>query len=227
MVNYYDVLGVRRNASADDIKKAYRKLALKVHPDKNPENREAAERKFIEVSKAYEVLSDAKKRDVYDMFSEGGVSGKERRGRGEGGGGKGRGKANGRDGSHFDSEFQLNSPHTDTFSGMDSFTVKLWDDLLDGISGIRQGLHGRRRRGGEGYSVSIVGVSPISGTGFTSFGSQRVGGCSSSSITSLNNSGKGNFKSVITTSKIVNGIKITTKRIVMNGEERVETIINH
>uniref|UniRef100_A0A8C0FYQ9 Uncharacterized protein n=1 Tax=Chelonoidis abingdonii TaxID=106734 RepID=A0A8C0FYQ9_CHEAB len=93
--------------------------------------------------------------------------------------------------------------------GMDSFTVKLWDDLLDGISGIR-----------EGYSVSIAGVSPISGTGFTSFGSQRVGGCSSSSIMSLNNSGKGNFKSVITTSKIVNGIKITTKRIVMNGEER-------
>uniref|UniRef100_A0A8C3SS39 Uncharacterized protein n=1 Tax=Chelydra serpentina TaxID=8475 RepID=A0A8C3SS39_CHESE len=77
------------------------------------------------------------------------------------------------------------------------------------------------------YSVSIAGVSPISGTGFTSFGSQRVGGCSSSSITSLNNSGKGNFKSVITTSKIVNGIKITTKRIVMNGEERVETIIDH
>ncbi|XP_065266076.1 dnaJ homolog subfamily B member 6-like [Emys orbicularis] len=224
MVNYYDILGIQRNASADDIKKAYRKLALKVHPDKNPENREAAERKFIQVSKAYEVLSDAKKRDVYDMSSEGGISGKDRRGRDEGGG---KGREKGRGGSHFDTEFPFNSPHTDVLRGMDSFTVKLWDDLLDGISGIRRGLHGRRSRRGEGYSVSIAGVSPISGTGFTSFGSQRVGGCSSSSITSLNNSGKGNFKSVITTSKIVNGIKITTKRIVMNGEERVDTIIDH
>ncbi|XP_014427586.1 sterile alpha motif domain-containing protein 13 isoform X1 [Pelodiscus sinensis] len=223
MVNYYDILGVQRNASADDIKKAYRKLALKVHPDKNPGNREAAKKKFIEVSKAYEVLSDAKKRDVYDMSSEGIISGKDRRS-----GGKGRGRAKDRDGSYFDSEFLFSTPHTDVFTGMDSFTVKLWDDLLDGMSGIRRGLHGKRRsRGGEGYSVSIAGVSPISGTGFTSFGSQRIGGCSSSSIMSLNNSGKGNFKSVITTSKIVNGIKTTTKRIVMNGEERVETIIEH
>ncbi|XP_032654771.1 sterile alpha motif domain-containing protein 13 isoform X1 [Chelonoidis abingdonii] len=226
MVNYYDILGVQRNASAGDIKKAYRKLALKVHPDKNPENREAAERKFIQVSKAYEILSDAKKRDVYDMSSGGAISEKDRRGRGEGGG-KGRGREKGRGGSHFDSQFPFSNSHTDVLRGMDSFTVKLWDDLLDGISGIRRGLHGRRSRSSEGYSVSIAGVSPISGTGFTSFGSQRVGGCSSSSIMSLNNSGKGNFKSVITTSKIVNGIKITTKRIVMNGEERVDTIIDH
>uniref|UniRef100_A0A8C3SS03 J domain-containing protein n=1 Tax=Chelydra serpentina TaxID=8475 RepID=A0A8C3SS03_CHESE len=142
MVNYYDILGVQRNASADDIKKAYRKLALKVHPDKNPENREAAERKFIEVSKAYEVLSDAKKRGVYDMSSEGDISGKDRRSRGEGGE-KGRGREKE---SHFDSEFPFSSPHTDVLRGMDSFTVKLWDDLLDGISGIRRGLHGKRSR---------------------------------------------------------------------------------
>uniref|UniRef100_A0A5F8GNX1 J domain-containing protein n=1 Tax=Monodelphis domestica TaxID=13616 RepID=A0A5F8GNX1_MONDO len=66
MVNYYKVLGVPRNASPADIKKAYHQLALQVHPDKNPENREAAEKKFKQVAEAYEVLSDARKRDDYD-----------------------------------------------------------------------------------------------------------------------------------------------------------------
>uniref|UniRef100_A0A8B9LTN5 J domain-containing protein n=1 Tax=Astyanax mexicanus TaxID=7994 RepID=A0A8B9LTN5_ASTMX len=56
MVDYYDVLGVSRSASQDDIKKAYRKLALRWHPDKNPDNKEEAERKFKEIAEAYEVL---------------------------------------------------------------------------------------------------------------------------------------------------------------------------
>uniref|UniRef100_A0A8C9QAT7 J domain-containing protein n=1 Tax=Spermophilus dauricus TaxID=99837 RepID=A0A8C9QAT7_SPEDA len=52
MVDYYEVLGVQRHASPEDIKKAYRKLALRWHPDKNPENKEAAERKFKQVAEA-------------------------------------------------------------------------------------------------------------------------------------------------------------------------------
>jgi molecular chaperone DnaJ len=65
--DYYDVLGVSRTSNADEIKKAYRKLALKLHPDKNPGNKEAEE-KFKEASEAYDVLSDPKKRQMYDQF---------------------------------------------------------------------------------------------------------------------------------------------------------------
>jgi curved DNA-binding protein len=66
--DYYQVLGVDKKASADEIKKAYRKLAVKWHPDKNPNNKTAAEEKFKKISEAYAVLSDAKKRQQYDSF---------------------------------------------------------------------------------------------------------------------------------------------------------------
>ncbi|XP_035264862.1 dnaJ homolog subfamily B member 6-like isoform X3 [Anguilla anguilla] len=69
MVDYYHVLGVPRNASSEDIKKAYRKLALQYHPDKNPDSKEEAERKFKEIAEAYEVLSDSSRRDAYDHGS--------------------------------------------------------------------------------------------------------------------------------------------------------------
>ncbi|XP_017052264.1 dnaJ protein homolog 1 [Drosophila ficusphila] len=69
--NFYEILGIGRNASDDEIKKAYRKLALRYHPDKN-KNVQAEER-FKEVAEAYEVLSDKKKRDLYDQFGEEGL----------------------------------------------------------------------------------------------------------------------------------------------------------
>lgn len=65
--DYYDILGVDRKASADEIKKAYRKLAIKYHPDRNPDDKEAEE-KFKEAAEAYEVLSNAEKRQKYDQF---------------------------------------------------------------------------------------------------------------------------------------------------------------
>jgi len=76
----YEVLGVNRDASEDDIKKAYRKLAMKHHPDRNPDSKES-EDKFKEAKLAYEVLSDANKRAQYDQFGHAGMEG--------GGGGQG------------------------------------------------------------------------------------------------------------------------------------------
>lgn len=71
--DFYEVLGIDRNASKDEIKKAYRKLAIKFHPDKNP-NDKSAEEKFKEATEAYEVLGDEKRRSLYDQFGHEGVS---------------------------------------------------------------------------------------------------------------------------------------------------------
>ena len=66
--DYYAILGVSKTATDDELKKAYRKMAKKYHPDANPDNKEEAEKKFKEVNEAYEVLSDPKKRKMYDQF---------------------------------------------------------------------------------------------------------------------------------------------------------------
>ncbi|MEY4864101.1 MAG: molecular chaperone DnaJ [Pseudomonadota bacterium] len=89
--DYYEVLGVARNASDEDIKKAYRKLAMKFHPDRNPDNKDAEE-KFKEAKEAYEMLSDASKREAYDRYGHAGVDpnvGAGAGGAGFGGGGFG------------------------------------------------------------------------------------------------------------------------------------------
>jgi molecular chaperone DnaJ len=73
--DYYEVLGTSRTASVEEIKAAYRKAALKWHPDRNPENKQEAEVKFRESTEAYSVLSDQQKRQVYDTYGHAGLSG--------------------------------------------------------------------------------------------------------------------------------------------------------
>ncbi|XP_027625866.1 dnaJ homolog subfamily B member 6 isoform X3 [Tupaia chinensis] len=216
MVDYYEVLGVQRHASPEDIKKAYRKLALKWHPDKNPENKDEAERKFKQVAEAYEVLSDAKKRDIYDRYGKEGLNG--------GGGG----------GSHFDGPFEYgftfrnpDDVFREFFGGRDPFSFDFFDPFED-FFGNRRGPRGSRSRGTGSFFSAFSGFPSFGSgfssldTGFTSFGTLGHGGLTSFSSTSFGGSGMGNFKSISTSTKIVNGRKITTKRIVENGQERVE-----
>ena len=73
--DYYEVLGVGKNATDEELKKAFRKLAKKYHPDANPDNKEEAEKKFKEVNEAYEILSDKQKRQMYDQFGFDGPQG--------------------------------------------------------------------------------------------------------------------------------------------------------
>ncbi|XP_037657464.1 dnaJ homolog subfamily B member 6-like [Choloepus didactylus] len=217
MVDCYEVLGMQRHASPEDIKKAYRKLALKWHPDKNPENKEEAERKFKQVAEAYEVLSDAKKRDIYDKYGKEGLNG--------GGGG----------GNHFDSPFEFgftfrnpDEVFREFFGGRDPFAFDFFEDPFEEFFGNRRGLHGARNRGTGSFFSSFSGFPSFGGgfpsfdTGFTSFGSLGHGGLTSFSSTSFGGSRMGNFTSISTSTKIVNGRKITTKRITENAQERVE-----
>ena len=98
--DYYEVLGVDKNASEDEIKKAYRKLAIKYHPDKNPDDKNAEE-KFKEAAEAYDVLHDPNKRKQYDQFGFDGPAGMGGFG-GFGGGGFGGGSGGGFGGGGFD-----------------------------------------------------------------------------------------------------------------------------
>ncbi|OCT75504.1 dnaJ homolog subfamily B member 6-A isoform X2 [Xenopus laevis] len=226
MVEYYEVLGVQRNASADDIKKAYRRLALKWHPDKNPDNKDEAERRFKEVAEAYEVLSDSKKRDIYDKYGKEGLTNR--------GGG-----------SHFDEApfqfgFTFRSPDDvfrDFFGGRDPFSFDLFaDDPFDDFFGRSRHRANRSRPagGGGGPFLSTFGGFPAFGPSFSPFdsgfsssfgsfgGHGGHGGFTSFSSSSFGGSEMGNFRSVSTSTKVVNGRRVTTKRIVENGQERVE-----
>ena len=132
--DYYEVLGVPKNASDDEIKKAYRKLAIKYHPDKNPGDKEAEE-KFKEISEAHEVLSDKQKRARYDQFGHAGV------GNGAGGAYGGNPFAGG--------NFNFNGQTFNfDFGGAGGF-----DDILGSLFGFG---NARRPRRGADYQTNVT-----------------------------------------------------------------------
>lgn len=218
--DYYEVLGVAKGASADEIKKAYRKVAMQFHPDRNPGDK-AAEEKFKEAAEAYEVLSDGDKRNQYDRYGHAGLSGN---GRGFGGSG--------------------NMNMDDIFS---QFGDIFGDDLFGSFfGGGRRGGSGGRARGVRGSNLRVkiklnyeeiakgvsknikvkkyVGCTTCSGTGAKDKSSvQTCSTCGGSGqVRRVSNTFLGQMQTV-TTCPTCNGEGsiVTAKCTVCKGEGRV------
>ncbi|XP_060528191.1 dnaJ homolog subfamily B member 6 isoform X2 [Cylas formicarius] len=231
MVDYYRVLEVSKSATTVEIKKAYKKLALKWHPDKNPDNMDEATKKFKEISEAYEVLSDDKKRRVYDQYGKDGLIN---------GGARGRTRLD----DEFDfggfSFFSFRDPEDvfrEFFGGNDVFDIL--NDLHPHRSADRSRHHHHRanRHSHPQNQLSSHGLfSPFSllGGGFMDdfFGAGSHGGFSSfSTINSTFTNGAGspsgaNVRRTSTSTRFVNGQKVTTKKVFENGKETVMTYEN-
>ena len=144
MANFYDVLGVARDASLEDIKKAYRKLSKELHPDKHKGDK-AAEKKYQEVNEAYETLSDPKKRQMYDQFGNAkGPAGFDASGF-QGFGGQDFGNISDLFESFFGGRPSTSSGRPADERGRD-IEVQITIDFSEAVSGARQTLRLRRRR---------------------------------------------------------------------------------
>ncbi|KAI4479859.1 PREDICTED: dnaJ homolog subfamily B member 6-like [Polistes canadensis] len=211
MVDYYRILEVQRTATSNDIKKAYRKLALKWHPDKNPENLDEANKKFKEISEAYEVLIDEKKRRVYDQYGKEGL---------QMNGGKRRHESDFRP---FFTTYVFRDPE-EVFR--EFFAASSFDDPFDSLFGSAT----RRGQGSIGtnnsLSTSLFGrlgihspfYNPLSGMEFTEFNSFP-----SFDVTTSHGAA---VKRTSTSTRFINGKKITTKKIYEDGKETIMSYEN-
>ncbi|CAK9817857.1 DnaJ homolog subfamily B member 6-B [Anthophora plagiata] len=216
MVDYYKILEVQRTATSGDIKKAYRKLALKWHPDKNPDNLEEANRRFKEISEAYEVLIDEKKRRVYDQCGKEGLQMP---------GGKRRHE------DDFDPYFH------DTFVFRDPeevfrefFGGSLFENMFSDLNGTGAHRGSNRHSHPSGNSISTSFFGPL-GFGFSPFNNLFEG--ATGNFTSFNtfasfdgSSGGSAVKRTNTSTRFINGKKITTKKIFENGKETIMSYEN-
>lgn len=220
MVDYYKTLEIPRTATIADIKKAYRRLALKWHPDKNQEGKDEAEKRFKEISEAYEVLSDEKKRRIYDQYGKEGLVNRGRR-------------AN--DFSNMPKEFQFFSFRDPEEVFREFFGGDPFADLFGPVM----------TRPNESLQNSLFG--PSFGYGFPAFGGfpdffgSNAGyrqpqfplwyppqGACNSSFTSFSSSSFGNFsapgnnvRKTSTSTRFMNGKKIITKKVIEDGVETV------
>ncbi|KAG5851780.1 hypothetical protein ANANG_G00055420 [Anguilla anguilla] len=224
MVDYYHVLGVPRNASSEDIKKAYRKLALQYHPDKNPDSKEEAERKFKEIAEAYEVLSDSSRRDAYDHGSS---HGNHSTGFG--------GSSAQRD--CWDTPFRnpddvFRDIFGDDFDFGGRMNDRAWGSSYSSQPGTSSFFSSPSTRDdfdfGGGRNGWTWGSSYSSQPGTSSFFSPSTGGASffQSAMRGLANTLFGGMRStsVTTCTRTVNGRSITTKTVKENGQERTEIV---
>jgi len=259
MVDYYEVLDLPRTASAADIKKSYRKLALRWHPDKNPDNQQEATVRFREVSEAYEVLIDEKKRKIYDQYGKEGLTNSSRSG-------SHRRDHHGDAFGNFDDHFGFaSSPFAFSF-GMqpggfvfrdpeevfkEFFRGDPMADLMGDIfphdpffGGSRRSHSSRNARssghtGGPSRTQNSLTSPFISPFGFgmgasmmsNFFGSHdALAGGEFFSTTTFGMSGAGASNSAVkrtsTSTRMTNGKKIVTKKVVDNGVETVTVTEN-
>jgi len=203
--DYYDILGVSKDCSTKDIKKAYRKLALKWHPDKNKGNEKEAQEKFKKIAEAYSVLSDPDKRKQYDNPSSGfdfgdfGFQNAE---------------------SIFKAFFGDENPFAGMMGGFGSDPFSSGHDPFGGFGGMGSGFGGF---GGFGDGMSSVFSSSSGGTSvFSSSFSSGGGGSgivskSSSSVTTIDNQGRRVMKTTTRIQKADGSVTESVEEKIMDG----------